>query len=115
MNAAPDLLFRQVGEEALDMVEPRGGRWGEVNMPARSAAEPGANDPSASPTCDRSNKRVLSWVEFHACVRAIDDLMSVAMDRWAKERYAYWLFHGCFCLVEYRAWTLIKGRNTIAF
>ena len=43
VNAAADLLVRQLGEEALDLVEPRGRRRGEVNMPAWSPSEPVAN------------------------------------------------------------------------
>ena len=36
VNPAPYLLVRQIGEEAFDLVEPRSGRWGEMNMPART-------------------------------------------------------------------------------
>ena len=43
VNPAPDLLLRQIGEEALDLVEPRGRRRGEVNMPARTPGEPVAD------------------------------------------------------------------------
>ena len=41
VNPAPDLLLRQIGEEVLDLVEPRRGRRGEVNMPARTPGDTG--------------------------------------------------------------------------
>ena len=40
VDAAADLLFGDVGEEALDLIDPRAGGRGEVNMPSRPRAEP---------------------------------------------------------------------------
>ena len=40
VDAAADLLFGDVGEEAFDLIDPGAGGRGEVNMPSRSRAEP---------------------------------------------------------------------------
>ena len=40
MNAATDLLFGDVGEEALDQIDPGAVDRGEVNMPSSPRAEP---------------------------------------------------------------------------
>src|SRR6516165_9177022 len=40
VNAAADLLFGDVGEEALDQIDPGVGGRSEVNLPSRPRAEP---------------------------------------------------------------------------
>ena len=43
MDAATNLFFGEIGEEALDLVEPRGRCRGVVDLPARSLSEPVAD------------------------------------------------------------------------
>ena len=39
MDAASDLSVGQLGEEALDLVEPGGRRWSQMNVPVRPPGE----------------------------------------------------------------------------
>jgi hypothetical protein len=43
MDPASDLPFGKQGEEPLDLVEPGRTGWGQVDMPARLAGEPVAD------------------------------------------------------------------------
>ena len=43
MDAAADLFFRQIGQDALDLVDPGGRSWGEMHVPARPPGEPVAD------------------------------------------------------------------------
>jgi hypothetical protein len=43
MDAAADLFFHQIGQDALDLVDPGGRGWGLMHVPARPPREPVAD------------------------------------------------------------------------